>query len=83
MSASSPSQVLVVGFGLSPHVGRLPAARATLCAMECTERLRAKNLARCHAGIATGPVFCGSLGSQHRRGWINGWKSISLLYDMI
>lgn len=55
-----------MGFGLSPQVGHLPAARATLCAMECTERLRAKGLARCHAGVATGPVFCGSLGSEDR-----------------
>lgn len=52
---------------MSPRVGRLPAARATLCAMECTDRLRAKGLARCHAGVATGPVFCGSLGSEDRR----------------
>lgn len=57
----------MVGFGLSPRVGRLPAARATLCAMECTDRLRARGLARCHAGVATGPVFCGSLGSEDRR----------------
>lgn len=60
-------KVLVVGFGLSPRVGHLPAARATLCAMECTDRLRARGLARCHAGVATGPVFCGSLGSEDRR----------------
>lgn len=57
----------MAGFGLSPRVGRLPAARATLCAMECTDRLRARGLARCHAGVATGPVFCGSLGSEDRR----------------
>lgn len=57
----------MVGFGLSPRVGHLPAARATLCAMECTDRLRARSLARCHAGVATGPVFCGSLGSEDRR----------------
>lgn len=63
----TPSKVLVVGFGLSPRVGHLPAARATLCAMECTDRLRARGLARCHAGVATGPVFCGSLGSEDRR----------------
>lgn len=59
-------KVLVAGFGLSPQVGHLPAARATLCAMECTDRLRARGLARCHAGVATGPVFCGSLGSEDR-----------------
>ena len=56
-----------MGFGLYPQAGLLPAARATLCAMECTDRLRHKGLARCHAGIATGPVFCGSLGSRDRR----------------
>eukprot|EP00903_Cladosiphon_okamuranus_P010785 g10191.t1 len=67
LSVDDKGTVLVVGFGLSPRVGHLPAARATLCAMECTDRLRAKGLARCHAGVATGPVFCGSLGSEDRR----------------
>ncbi|CAM9560871.1 unnamed protein product, partial [Ectocarpus sp. 13 AM-2016] len=67
LSVDDKGTVLVAGFGLSPQVGHLPAARATLCAMECTDRLRARGLARCHAGVATGPVFCGSLGSEDRR----------------
>ncbi|CAM9208125.1 unnamed protein product [Choristocarpus tenellus] len=67
LSVDDKGMVLVVGFGLSPHVGHLPAARAVLCALECTDRLKLRGLADCTAGVATGPVFCGSLGSDIRR----------------
>ncbi|CAM9354995.1 unnamed protein product, partial [Sphacelaria rigidula] len=78
LSVDDKGTVLVVGFGLSPHVGHLPAARATLCAMESTDRLRSLGLARCHAGVATGPVFCGSLGSDDRREYAMVSETVNL-----
>jgi class 3 adenylate cyclase len=66
LSVDDKGLVLVAGFGLSHSIGPSPSSCACLSALEIEENLRTLGW-RAGMGIATGPVFCASLGSELRR----------------
>ena len=66
-SVDDKGLVLVVGFGIPPHVGITPPTRACLCSLALTEELKSIDITA-SVGITTGPVYAGSVGSKTRRG---------------
>ena len=65
-SVDDKGLVLVVGFGIPPHVGITPPTRACLCSLALCEELKNINIIA-SVGITTGPVYAGSVGSKTRR----------------
>jgi class 3 adenylate cyclase len=67
LSVDDKGCVLVAGFGVPPVVGqRLPGVAACLAGLQMLAALQRRGCAGC-IGIATGQVFCASLGSKVRR----------------
>ncbi|MDH5674788.1 MAG: AAA family ATPase [Myxococcales bacterium] len=58
--------VMIIAFGLPPHMHEDDAARALHVAPRLRERLRPLGL-EANIGIATGRAFCGPVGSDRRR----------------